>query len=384
MVRGECGGRVRSPEEIRPLLRGQLLFTIEDGRLDLTTRYSYAKGEKEPEINLSGLSVSLTALRLRKTGEKGDFLKIPALSITETDLDLTGKVLKIGSFSTEKGELLVQRSNKGDLNLLNLIPPSAAAKEPPGTPKATGKPGEPVQPWLISMEQMLVDKYSVRVEDQTTADPVTLTIQNLRIKGENFSTAKNSKAKIALSLLLNRKGNVSTSGTVGMEPLSGELKVGVRGIDIAPFQPYFTDKVRMTVTGGAVSTNGTLSFSSDRKGRMKTTYKGEASVNGFSSIDKASGEDLVKLESLSLTDMSVNLEPLSINIKGVSLTNFYALVSVSPEGRINLQDVLTPEGPAAAAAAPAPPVPRVRRPLAGPKSPPGISGSSRSPSRREG
>ena len=50
-----------------------------------------------------------------------------------------------------------------------------------------------------------------------------------------------------------------------MEPLSANLKMGLKGIEIAPFQPYFTDKVKMTVTGGAISTNGNLSFSCRRK-----------------------------------------------------------------------------------------------------------------------
>ena len=146
---------------------------------------------------------------------------------------------------------------------------------------------------------------------------------------------------------MNRKGTVSTTGTVGIEPLSANLRIGLKGIEIAPFQPYFTNKVRMTVTGGAISTNGTLSLTSTKKEQIRATYKGEASVANFSSIDKPSGEDLLKLESLSLSDLNVAYAPLSIDIKGVSLTNFYALVLVNPQGKINLQEVLTAEEPEA-------------------------------------
>ena len=92
-----------------------------------------------------------------------------------------------------------------------------------------------------------------------------------------------------------------------MEPLSADLKMGLRGIEIAPFQPYFTDKVKVTVTGGAISTNGNLSFASTEKEKIKATYKGEASVANFSSIDKLSGEDFLKFESLSLTDLNVGI-----------------------------------------------------------------------------
>jgi uncharacterized protein involved in outer membrane biogenesis len=326
-----------------PYYRDAVLFDIEDGRLDFSTRYKYALGGKEPEISLSGISVLLNGLRLKKAEESKDFLTIPSLTIRETDLDLTKRELKIGTFSTQKGELLVKRLSNGDMNLLTLIPPAPALKEPAKELKAGDKPVEPEKPWLISLKQMLLDKYTIRVEDQTTPDQVFLIAQDLRIKGENISTAKNSKGRLDLSLLLNGKGTVSTAGTIGIEPLSADLKVGLRGIEVAPFQPYFTDKVKIRVTGGAISTNGNLSFASTIKERIRATYKGEASVASFSSIDKLSGEDLLKLESLSLSDLSVAYAPLSIDIKGASLTNFYALVLINSQGRINLQEVLAAE-----------------------------------------
>ena len=337
-----------------PYYSDRILFSIEDGRLDLSTHYRYAAGQKEPEINLSGMSLSLSALRLKKAGDKGDFLKVPALSVKEADLDLTGRQLNIGSFSTQKGELFVKRLANGDVDILKLIPPSSAPPAPAKKPAAAKKPDAPEKPWLISLKQMLLDGYAVRVVDQSTSDPATLTVQNLRVRGENFSTAKNSKAKIAASLLLNGKGSVSASGAVGMDPPVANLKVSLKGIEIAPFQPYFTDKVRMAVTGGAFSTNGNLSFSSAKNGQMKVTYEGDASLANFSSVDKVSGEDLLKLESLSLSNLGVKLTPLSVDVKGVALTNFYALVSVSPEGKINLQEVLSPEEPKEQAAPPPP------------------------------
>ncbi len=101
------------------------------------------------------------------------------------------------------------------------------------------------------------------------------------------------------------------------------------------------------MTGGAISTNGNVSLTSTKEKGIKATYKGEASVTNFSSIDKLNGTDLLKLESLSLNDLNVAYAPLSVDIKGVSLTNFYALVLVSPDGKINLQDVLAAEEPKA-------------------------------------
>src|SRR5208337_4405694 len=97
----------------------------------------------EPQINLSGLTVTLNTLRLRKTGENQDFVKVPNFTIKETDVDLTKRELNIGNLSTEKGELLVKRASNGDLNLLTLTPPASATGKPTKKPKAGEKPVKP-------------------------------------------------------------------------------------------------------------------------------------------------------------------------------------------------------------------------------------------------
>ena len=128
-------------------------------------------GEKEPAIDLSGISVSLSALRLRKAGEKGDFLKMPLLSVNETDLDLTEKVLKIGNFSSRKGELLVKRSERR-FESPQPDPPCAGAERGSRRDREPSKKSvEPERPWLISLKQILVDGYNVRVEDQNHPRP---------------------------------------------------------------------------------------------------------------------------------------------------------------------------------------------------------------------
>ncbi len=327
-----------------PYYSDLVLFSIEDGRLGLSTQYRCAMGQKEPEINLSGLSLSLSALRLKKEGDKGAFFTIPELSVKETNLDLTDRVVGIGSFSTSKGELFVRRMANGDVDLLKLIPPSSASHATPERASVAKKPKAPEKPWVVSLKQMLVDGYAVQVVDETTPDPVKLTIKDVRIRGENISTTKGSKAKINASLVLNGKGSISASGTVGIDPLSANLSIGLKAIAIAPFLPYVADKVRMTVTGGTISTNGSLSLSFAPKGQMNGAFKGEALLANFSSVDQESGQDLVKLDSLSLSGLGVGLNPISIDIKGVSLSDFYALVSVSPQGKINLQEMLSREG----------------------------------------
>jgi len=340
-------------KKFAPYYQDQILFEIEDGRIDLSTRYKYAKGEKEPEILFSGVSMSLNALRLRKTGEHRDFLKIPNLYVKETELDVTKREVKVGIFSAQKGELLIKRLKNGDIDLLKLTPPPP--KETPKPVKAEDKPKEPEKPWLIILKRVSMENHAIKLEDQTNAEPVTLALHNMKIRVENISTAKKSKGKLALSLVLNEKGTISSNGTFGIDPLAANLKMDLKGIEIVPLQPYFTDRVNITVTDGALSTTGNFSLNTNDKKEFKITYKGEASLNNFSSVDKLEGADFLKWESLSFSDINAGNDPLLVNIKGVSLSNFYTRAYVAPDGTVNFQNILQKEEPKTGASSTPPP-----------------------------
>jgi uncharacterized protein involved in outer membrane biogenesis len=317
-----------------PYYRENILFDIEDGRLDLSTRYRYAKGEEGEDADLSGLAITLSFLRFKKPEENEDFLKIPNFSIKETDLSLSKKELKVGVFSTQNGELFVKRLASGDIDLLKLIPPSSSQQEPPKEEKSAGKP------WLILLKQMSAENYTINLEDRVPSEPVVLTAENLKIRGENITTAKNSLGKLSLSLLLNKKGTISTEGNVGIEPISADLKMDLKEIGIGVAQPYFTDKIKISVTDGAFSTAGNLKLGISDNKEMKMTYSGDALLANFASIDKLNSDDFLKWKSLSFNGIQIGTAPLSIEVKGISLADFYVRLAMNADGTLNLQDIL--------------------------------------------
>ena len=259
----------------------------------------------------------------------------------ESELDLTKKELKIGGFFTQKGELFIKRLKNGDMNVLKLVAPPSVPKETiPKERSEEDKSKPPEKPWLISLKHVSVDNYTIRVEDQTPSEPVTIAAENMKLRGENISTTKNSKGKLSLSLLLNKKGTISTTGMIGIDPITADLKMDLKGIEIGPLQSYFTDKIKITVTEGAISTAGNFSLGITDKKELKAAYRGEASLSNFSSIDKLNAEDFLKWESLSFSDLNVGYNPLLIDIKGISLTNFYSRVIMNPDGTLNLQEII--------------------------------------------
>lgn len=320
-----------------PYYSQSVLFNVEEGALDLSTKYMFKKTEKEPEMGLAELSAALTSLKLRKRGEKDDFLNIPEASLKNTSVDLAKKEVNIGAVSTQKGLLKIRRYSDGKLNIQNLVPESRA---PSGKPRKTQK-GQELR---VTLKEIYVDRYAVKIEDSMPQEPVNLIAERINFKGTNLSTAKNSKGRASLSLVFNKKGSVTTNGSVGINPPTANMKLNVKGVEIAPFQSYFTDRVKIIVTQGDISLNGNVSTGYSKDGIMKASYKGEASVRNFASLDKANAEDFLKWNSLYFGGMDATYNPLYVNIAQVALTEFYSRIIINKDGSINLQGVMQEKG----------------------------------------
>ena len=326
-----------------PYYQDLVLFTIEEGSLDLSTGYRCSKTDRDTSTKLSGLSLALNSLRLKKKEEAEEFLNLTLLTVRNTEVDLDEQTVTIGAVSTQNGSLLVQRFKEGKLNLQSLFPESVKKEELQAKterPLAREMATQAAKPWLVKVGKVDLDQYRVAVKDLTLEEPVTMDVEAIQFHAENFSTAKDSPGQASLSFVLNKDGNISLSGPVGIDPLSADLKVNLKDIGLLPYQPYFAGQVKITLTDGRLSTAGNLQLKDEPGKGIQVVYKGDSSLDSFSSIDKANSEDFLKWKSLALSNMDVGVNPFYVNIDGIALTDFYARVIISSKGTVNLQEIM--------------------------------------------
>jgi hypothetical protein len=166
---------------------------------------------------------------------------------------------------------------------------------------------------------------------------------------------------MALRATIDKSGSLAASGPISLEPPAGNLRIDARTIAIAPAQRYIDDKVNLAVTSGALSAKGAAAFELPPGGAVRASYKGDFSLTDFASVDKPTTSDLLKWKSLSLGAIDFNLEPLKVAVDEIALADFYARIIISPEGRLNLQDLRKAPGNAAAAK-PEAPAPKAEAP----------------------
>lgn len=332
-----------------PYFPQNLLADVQDGRVELKTGYDFAMTGNDFTAKLSGLSSTLSSLRMKKRDEKENFLTIPVVSIKDTDIDLSKKEITVGGLSTEKGMLRIRRLQDGAINLQSLLAPEQGK----GSGPVQVKEGKAEKPWKVTLKKIEADRYTVKAEDFVPAQPVEMTAGQIRFRGENISTGKNSKGKVSLSFKVGTAGLISSGGTVIIDPAAADLKIDVKEFDIVPFQPYFTDRVKIMVTDGSISSKGALSVRYAKETGPKVSYLGEASLSGFASVDKANAEDFLKWNSLYLGGMNIGYNPTAVTIDEISLSDYYSRIIINEDGSLNVQRIMVEEVPGPASPAPA-------------------------------
>ncbi|MDA8155020.1 MAG: DUF748 domain-containing protein [Actinomycetota bacterium] len=310
-------------------------FDLKDGDLAVSTEYNFKEGGNGPDFSLSGLSATVTSLKLRKRGEKRDFLQIPAVSVNGTSVDFAKRVATIGSVSTGKGVLVVERRG-GKMNIQGLISTAGPVGRPAKAKKAPA--------FMVALKNISARDYTVRFNDATPQGPVNVVASRINFRGANISTARNARGRVSLSLVLNKSGVIKTYGSVITNPLSADMRLNVRGVGISPLQPYFTDRVKILVTSGEISLNGSLRASLSKGGAIKASYTGSASAGNFNSLDKAKGEEFLKWGSLYFGGIDAAYSPLYVHIKQVALTDFYSRLIINKDGSINIQGIVQSKG----------------------------------------
>jgi uncharacterized protein involved in outer membrane biogenesis len=326
-----------------PYYSDAVRFDIHGGTLDARSGYSFAEGEDGPEFRLSGLDASVSDLRLRQREEKEDFLVLPTFAVNDAEVDSVKREVTIGGIVTAKGSIAVRRTSGGETNVARLVPEGRQSAEPTGTKgeRTNSRGKRPTEKsWGITIKETVVDRYSVRFEDRTTDPPVEIALDRLRLKAENIATGQKQRGKFSFATIYNQKGSVSLGGTFAVDPPSMNARLQAKTLPIGPMQPYYTERVKILLTGGSVSAEGNVSIDARKDQPLRAGFRGDVTVNDFSSLDKDLEEDFLKFASLHFGGVEVGYNPTSVAIREISLTDFYSRIILHPDATLNLQGIV--------------------------------------------
>lgn len=320
-------------------------FTIRSGKMTVKAQLSFVQQPKQA-LTVDG-RVALRQLSVSDARDR-PLLTLPVMDIVLAPTEPLAGLFHMASVTLDSPELFIKRDSSGKMNVQDLFPRNSNAPVDVKAQDASTSAVVDIDTFQLSKGILsfsdaaagMPSKAEKPAGDDAPAEPVSLVADDISVKLDNLSTATGRQGTAAVAFRLNKGGTASIEGPVGLTPLSAQLAVRVKAIDLRPFQSYFTDRVKIHVTKGVLSTDGNLSLSYPEGSGMQAAYQGKLSVAGFGSVDKAHAQEFLAWQSLAFDDLKVGYSPMSVHIGKVALTDFYTRLIVYPDGSVNLAQIM--------------------------------------------
>jgi hypothetical protein len=316
-------------------------FNLLSGSLDITAKLIYTQNaEKGPDLEVTG---KMTLRDIDLADEKKNSL----FKVVETNFEIASikpleDLIHLASMNIRSPDVNMRRNKDGTIDIVTISTLLLGAAKQSGDTQAPQQ-AKDKKPMSILVDVWQWTDGKLRFQDFMTHEPVTIELKNVELEARNVSLAKGSKADVQFSFLMGKTGKMSGKGTIGLDPRLANLSLDVKGLAIGIFQPYFTDKVRVHISSGSVNTSGKFVLDQPEGKDVNARYTGKLLVTEFSAVDKDALEDLLRWKTLSLESLDVSYNPMRFSVRGVSLSDFFAALTIEPDGELNLHQLMVAE-----------------------------------------
>ena len=312
----------------------------------------YQHKDGTPQINFQNGVFELKDFELTEKGKDKVLVSIPSATMQGIRADVVAREIVVEQVRTADGRLESWIAPDGTVNLQNLILPESQKaveeRKSGSTEPKVEKESDTAEPkeaegsaWHATINKIEVDKWGAAIEDRTLPKPVRISVDDITAKIENLATKKNSKAKVALALQINRAGTVKVDGSAGITPLSADLTVLSDQIALKSFQPYVDTAVKAQIESGSTSSKGRIIYQ-DKDGKPQINYQGELSIDGVKIKDRIQSDDFITQEQIKASGIVLDLNPNKLHIADIIVNKTYARLTIDQNGTINVIQTFTP------------------------------------------
>lgn len=345
-------------------LSGRLKFGARDVKLRIATRYianvidaqvdgssnvdgvlEIAQSDTGMQLALRELALIGTALSIRGPNVSGAALDITRLAVSGGEVDLKGRTVTLAKVSLEGPRTMVRRLADGSTNWARLIKRTATAE--PALSPATS-PSAPA-PYRVSIAEVEIQRGDVQFEDLAINPAVKLRASAIDGNVRKIVADGSEPVEFNLRTRFASGGTLAVNGNARWDSPSANVRIDARNLDAAALHPYIAAQVNGELASAEVSAKGALVIGKPKSdAALRLAYNGNARLSNFHALDVASN-DLLKWQALDIDKVAVKLNdgPPVVELGKVVMSDFYARVIVSDQGRLNLLDLIKRDASAA-------------------------------------
>ncbi len=338
-----------------PYVRDALPLALQDGVLNLSTAYTLDLS-KETELKLTNLSASVAPFGLNAPDGR-PLVRLKRLDVSETTVDLARQHVNVGKIRSQGLETWAAREADGQLDWQKLFASKpgkpAAPQKPPvdekaaepapvtdASAKATASSGKPAKPWQVVLRDVQLRNYQVHLADRVPTEPVLLDVGPLNLDVQNFDSLNTSPFTLKLDTGLGKQGNLTAAGEVNLNPVTAQLNVTTRDIDLRLAQSYISPFIKLEMRSGMLGSDLAVNLKSTEPLAFSVT--GKAQVSQLHTLDTLKQRDFLKWEKLDLEGLDYQ-HGTSLSIAKVNMLQPYARFMINDDRTTNVDDLLIPQ-----------------------------------------
>jgi Domain of Unknown Function (DUF748) len=375
---------------LAPLLRRRL-----EGRFDLNAEWALDEpfGSARQALKLASLVVN--DLRLtpkgvtsRKALAAQDVAAMKRLELADAQISLERRRISLARLSVQQPTLELARDATGRFNAMDWIAQtekkpaaSAAASASASAPAPASGPGSSPAPapadgsdeppaWAVSLDRLQIDGGRLRWRDAaqpaTQAEPVHLALDTLKLDARRITWPLAAEAsKVVFSTRLRQIGEtdeptaasenardrrqparIEWAGDVAMRPVAARGRLTVERLPVHALTAYGGRNIPVDLRRADAGFKGGVDMKMLPAG-LQMRVDGDARLTDVQVFARAAnaagaGDELVNWQSFDVPALKLQLAPgakPSVELGEATLTDFYAKLLITEQGRLNLNDV---------------------------------------------
>lgn len=338
-----------------PEIKELFNFDLTGGSVDGRFEYAASLDERGLSARVENFGCTLTglALEMRNTGAR--VLELPSVTVAGGKMLWPEAVIGADEIVVDGPVARTWIEPDGTPGVLELMPRAAEEKV-----VEEAREIEEKMHWVLDVGRFELVDARAEVEDRSFAEPVLLTVSEASLILADVLTEEGARWGFDASALIAGSGRGTARGEVSAMPPLADLEVGLEGLEIAAFRSYIEEIAPIDLRAGTVRSAGRLHVALHDE-EPDVVFEGGFAIDRIDLVETVVGSQLLEWGLVEADGIRATVAPISLRVADLDIHGAGIDVVVSPEGRINLLELmLVMAERSAAAGADAAPMPPIR------------------------
>ncbi len=331
-----------------PLYQDLVRFEIRDGSIAMDAKYRFELNATNRVAAVHDTAFALRDFKLGAPGDSNNIVELPLFDVAGASVDLESRQATVNSVTAIGAKLFLSRATNNAINVVELSRPAEAATNAPGgilfllrsVTNAVALLLNSTNQWSATVASVNFTNCALHLEDLTPARPARLDLSDIALLAKNISNVPGTNLTAELSLRWNTNGSIQVATTASFLPPTADVQLDLDQLDLGTLDPYLEPKLNLFILGSRLGLHGQVHLRTPKDQLPEVTFHGDASLDGFHTVDGVMGEDLLKWDSVGINGIDANLNPQTVVIREIVVDNAYARLVIETNHTINLLNAL--------------------------------------------